>query len=56
MGGRGVHQFQELGLTHYRLERTERMFERVLMIPMHPELSDNDVNYVSRVIREFYAR
>ena len=55
-GGRGVHQFQGLGLTYYRLKRTERMFERVLMIPMHPELSDEDVAYVSQVVREFYAR
>ena len=55
-GGKGVHQFDTLGLTHYSLPYTEQMFERVLMIPMHPELTANDVQYVSQVIRTFYGR
>lgn len=54
-GGRGVHQFPALGLTHFRLPRTEDMFERVLMIPMNPDLSDEDVDYVIRSVRSFYA-
>jgi dTDP-4-amino-4,6-dideoxygalactose transaminase len=53
-GGRGVHQFPRLGLTGYRLPRTERMFERVLMVPMHPELTDEEVGYVCETIRGFY--
>ncbi|MBF8267524.1 MAG: DegT/DnrJ/EryC1/StrS aminotransferase [Dehalococcoidia bacterium] len=53
-GGRGVHQFPALGLTHHRLPRTERMFERVLMIPMHPDLSDEQVEYVVETLRGFY--
>ncbi len=53
-GGRGVHQFTALGLTLHRLPRTERMFERVLMLPMHPELDDSDVEYVVQSVREFY--
>ena len=55
-GGRGVHQFQALGLTHYRLPRTERMFRQVLMLPMHPDLTDHDVEYVTEVIRGFCGR
>ncbi len=54
--GKGVHQFQALGLTHYKLPRTERMFERVFMLPMHPDLNDQDVEYVAKVIREFYGQ
>ena len=53
-GGKGVHQFQALGLTHYSLPRTERMFEGVLMIPMHPDLSDENVKYVIETVRSFY--
>jgi dTDP-4-amino-4,6-dideoxygalactose transaminase len=53
-GGKGVHQFEALGLTHHQLPRTERMFEEVLMVPMHPELSDSDVDYVVETIRSFY--
>ena len=54
-GGKGVHQFPALGLTHYQLPRTETMFEKVLMLPMHPELRDSDVEYVTGAVREFYA-
>jgi dTDP-4-amino-4,6-dideoxygalactose transaminase len=53
-GGKGVHQFQALGLTHHSLPRTERMFERVLMLPMHPDLSDEQVEYVIETVRGFY--
>jgi dTDP-4-amino-4,6-dideoxygalactose transaminase len=56
-GGRAIHQFPRLGLGHYagRLPRTERCFERVLMLPMHCELEDSQVRYVAEVIRDFYA-
>lgn len=54
-GGKGVHQFSALGLTHYRLPRTERMFERALMLPMHPDLTDSHVDYVIEVVRGFYG-
>lgn len=54
-GGRGVHQFQALGLTHFHLPRTERMFRRALMLPMHCELTDEQVAYVAECIRRFYA-
>ncbi|MEK7217322.1 MAG: DegT/DnrJ/EryC1/StrS family aminotransferase, partial [Chloroflexota bacterium] len=53
-GGRGVHQFKALGLTGFRLPRTERMFERSLLLPMHVELSEEQVRYVCRSIRDFY--
>jgi len=54
-GGRGVHQFPALGLTHFCLPRTERMFERALMLPLHCELSDDQVMFVAERIRQFYA-
>lgn len=54
-GGRGIHQFKNLGLTHFRLPRTERMFERVLMLPMHCELEDEQVRYVAEQVRRFYS-
>ncbi len=56
-GGRAVHQFPRLGLGEYaaRLPRTEALFRRVLMLPMHTEVSDDQIRYVCRVIREYYA-
>ncbi|HSG04993.1 MAG TPA: DegT/DnrJ/EryC1/StrS family aminotransferase, partial [Nitrospiria bacterium] len=53
-GGRGVHQFKALGLSHFNLPRTDAFFQKALMVPMNPELSDNEVEYVSESIREFY--
>ncbi len=53
-GGKGVHQFKKLGLTHFHLPRTERMFGSVLMLPMNPELTEEQVEYVAVVVRKFY--
>ena len=55
-GGKGVHQFKALGLSHFHLPRTERLFQDVLMLPLHTELSDEQVEYVCQTIQEFYAR
>ena len=54
-GGRGVHQFKTLGLTHHHLPRTDELFRGVLMLPLHVELDDKDVIYTANVIREFYG-
>ena len=54
-GGKGVHQFSALGLGHYSLPRTELMFERALMLPMHCELADEQIAYVCDVIKDFYS-
>jgi dTDP-4-amino-4,6-dideoxygalactose transaminase len=54
-GGKGVHQFAGLGLAHFRLPRTEAMFRRALMLPMHPELTNDQIQYVSQSIKSFYA-
>ncbi len=55
-GGKGVHQFQALGLNHFNLPRTEEMFKKVLMLPMHCELTDDQVLYTSESIKSFYQK
>lgn len=55
-GGKGVHQFKALGLSHFNLPRTERMFRGALMLPMYPELTNEQVECVAAGIREFYKR
>lgn len=52
-GGRGVHQFPSLGLTQYSLPRTDQVFRGALMLPMHTELTYDQVTYVANTIREF---
>jgi dTDP-4-amino-4,6-dideoxygalactose transaminase len=54
-GGKGIHQFPVLGLGHYRLPRTERFFERGLMLPMHCELEDEQVVFVAQTVRAFHG-
>lgn len=54
-GGKAVHQFKKLGL-HFELPITDRVFERCLMIPMNTSLTDEDVRYVSQMIKKFYQR
>lgn len=54
-GGKAVHQFNKLGFTQ-SLPFTERLFERMLMIPMNTSLSDEDVEYVCDCIIDFYRK
>jgi dTDP-4-amino-4,6-dideoxygalactose transaminase len=52
-GGKAVHQWPRLEL-NADLPRTERLFERVLLLPMHPYLADSDVQYICETIAGFY--
>jgi dTDP-4-amino-4,6-dideoxygalactose transaminase len=52
-GGKAVHQHTKLGFTQ-RLPRTERFFERCLMLPMNMMVSEDDAEYVASRIRRFF--
>lgn len=52
-GGRGVHQFRELGFD-VELPVTERMISRALMLPMNMSVTDQDAVYVCGKVKEFY--
>lgn len=52
--GTPVHQFKELGFT-VELPRTDRFFQRCLMLPMNIGITDEDVSYVVESIRAFYT-
>jgi dTDP-4-amino-4,6-dideoxygalactose transaminase len=53
-GAKAVHQYEGLQLPA-SLPRTEKFYQRCLMLPMNTALSDEDVHYVCDCIREFYA-
>jgi dTDP-4-amino-4,6-dideoxygalactose transaminase len=53
--GQPLHRIKALRLTR-DLPKTDRMFERCLMIPIHLAMSDADVDYVVDTIRAFYGR
>jgi len=52
-GGKAVHHFRKLGFTQF-LPFTDKLFERILMLPMNMSLSDEDVEYVCDIIGKFY--
>jgi dTDP-4-amino-4,6-dideoxygalactose transaminase len=54
-GGKAVHQFPELGL-NVKLPYTEALFKRLLMLPLNPSLTDEDVAHIADRVRKFYGR
>jgi dTDP-4-amino-4,6-dideoxygalactose transaminase len=52
-GGRAIHQFPALGFGDVRLPATERLFRRVLLLPMHCELTTEQVDYVADAVCRF---
>jgi len=54
-GGKAVHQLTALGFESSNLPRTELLFQRCLMLPMNVTLTDDDVSYICRCVRDFYA-
>jgi len=53
-GGKAVHQWEKLGFTE-KLPFTEKLFERMLLLPLNMSLHDDDVHVVSDAIHAFYG-
>ena len=54
-GGKAVHQFRKLGFTQ-DLPQTDRLFERIIMLPLNMSMTDEDVHYVCNSVESFYAQ
>ena len=54
-GGKAVHQWERLGF-QARLPKTDRFFERCIMLPMKVFVSDDEVHYICDSIKSFYRR
>jgi len=54
-GGQAIHHLKSLGFTQ-TLPYTDRLFARMLMLPMNMFLADDDVHYVCDQVRRFYGR
>jgi dTDP-4-amino-4,6-dideoxygalactose transaminase len=52
--GTPVHKFSKLGFA-MSLPTTEKFFERCLMLPMNVTLTNEDVAYIIKCVKEFYA-
>ena len=54
-GGKGVHQFHQLGFNQ-KLPKTEKFFERCIMLPMNVFISNEDIDYICEVVKSFYMK
>ena len=54
-GGKGIHHFEELGFNQ-KLPNTDKFFEQCIMLPMNIFVSDDDVEYISNTIENFYRK
>ncbi|SDS76623.1 DegT/DnrJ/EryC1/StrS family aminotransferase [Actinoplanes derwentensis] len=50
-----MHQQKGLGLEHWSLPHTEQLCRRVLSLPLHPELADEQIDIVAGSIRRFFG-
>jgi len=51
-----MHHQQALGLSHFRLPMTEQISREALSLPLIPELSNKQVEYVIESIHNFYRK
>jgi len=49
-----LHHQPALGLQQYDLPNTERIARQFIYLPAHPEMSDEQVDYVIQTIRNYY--
>ena len=52
-GGMAIHQFKDLGF-YQDCPKTDYFFDRCIMLPMNIFISDEDVEYISQKVIEFY--
>lgn len=48
------HKHSGLGLEHFSLPYTEQLADEVISLPMYPELTDEQVQYVIEQVKNFY--
>lgn len=48
------HFHKELGLSHFRLPLTEQLAKEVISLPMYPELTEEQIGYVVKCVKDFY--
>ncbi len=51
-----LHKQEALGLSHFQLPVTERISSEVVSLPMYPELTDEEVQFVIDSIKKFFKQ
>jgi len=50
------HWQNGLGLKHFKLPNTEKFANEIISLPIYPELTIRQIEYVVDSIKEFYAK
>lgn len=50
-----VHHHPNLGLSNFNLPYTEKLVREVISLPMFPELTNSQIEYVINCVKEFYS-
>ena len=50
------HKQENLGLSHFKLPETESVSNEVVSLPMYPELTDEQIAYAVKVVKEFFNK
>ena len=51
-----MHHNQALGLSHFKLPKTEKISREVISLPLYPELEEDQLDFVVASIRRFYKQ
>lgn len=51
-----VHHHPNLRLSHFKLPYTEKLAKEVISLPIYPELTQEQIDYVINCVKEFYKR
>ena len=51
-----IHKQKALGLSHFKLPKTEQISAEVLSLPMYPELTDEEAQIVIGTIYDFFSK
>ena len=54
-GGKGIHHFKQLGFNQV-LPKTDKFFQKCLMIPINMFITNSDIDYVCEKIEDFYKK
>ena len=50
------HKQPGLGLSHFNLPYSEKLANEVISLPIYPELTDEEVEFIAKTVREFYQK
>ena len=50
------HLQKGLGLPRFHLPNTEKFAKEIVSLPLYPELTDNQVKYVIKIIHNFFQK